>query len=89
MTLDRWTTFPKRQQLLFIGSEFERARVWQEKQGNEFYSALERAFELIDLALQDPKWKPEILQLLALRAEIAKFYIGERKDKIDYLYQVL
>ena len=89
MTLNRWKMFQKREQLLFIGSEFERARVWQERGGSEFLSALERALVLIDLTLDDPKWKNDSFQLLSLRAEVAKFFIGENKNSIEILYQAL
>ena len=73
MTQERWNSFKKREQLLFIGSEFERARVWQAEDKENFMRALEQALVLIDLTLTDPKWGKETLQLLTLRAEVAQF----------------
>ena len=89
MTAERLKTFSKRNQLLFLMSELERARVWQEKGGGEFMGALERGLELIDLMLADPKWREDSLAPLTLRNELAKYYIGERKDSIAALSRAL
>ena len=90
MTLERWLTIPKSEQLLHIGAEFERARVLQEKDdADNFRLMLERALELIDLTIGDPKWLNQLSMLLGLRTEVAKFYIGERRDKIAILYRAL
>ena len=89
MKLERWQTFSKSRQLLFIGSELERARVWQYDNENNYKIALERAMELVDLTLQDKKWKSDSYQLLYLRNEIAKYYIGEATSGIGELYAAL
>ena len=51
--------------------------------------ALERGLELIDLMLADPKWREDSLAPLTLRNELAKYYIGERKDSIAALSRAL
>lgn len=90
MTLERWKTFQKREQLLFIGSEFERARVWQEEGDNEkFRGALDRALVLINLSLEDEQWQDDREQLIALRSEVEKFQSGENKNRVAVLYQAL
>jgi hypothetical protein len=89
MTLERLKTFSKREQLLFLMSEFERARVWQAKNESGFKGALERGFKLLDLMFGDPKWREELLMLLTLRSEMAKFYIGERTDSVGALSAML
>lgn len=89
MELSRWEKFNKREQLLAIGSEFMRARVWQGKDQEKFLSALERALELIDLTLSDSKWKNNLRMLLGLREEVGKFYIAKRTDDISILYNAL
>ena len=61
MELNRWKNFEKRQQLLMLGAEFMRAKVWQGKDQENFLSALERALELIDLTLADEKWRANLL----------------------------
>jgi hypothetical protein len=89
MELNRWEKFNKREQLLMIGSEFVRAKNWQRKDQEKFLSALERALELIDLTLSDPKWENNLRMLLGLREEVAKFYTAKRTDDVSLLYNVL
>jgi hypothetical protein len=89
MDLIRWESFTRSQQLLMIGSEIMRAKVWQDKDETLFHGALERAFPLIDLSLEDKKWEDRKFSLLQFREELGKFYSGERKDSIEFLYNVL
>lgn len=89
MTLDRWMKLSRREQILSIGAEFERARVWQGKDETLFKGALERALGLVDLTLQAPLGKTELLQMLALRNEIARFYVGDRVESIAALSNAL
>lgn len=89
MTLDRIKTFSKSQQFLILGSEFERARVWQDKDREKFRMALSRALELIDLILKDPKWEAQAHLIEFLREEVLKFYTEENKGSVAVLYQAL
>jgi len=89
MDINRWKNFTKREQLLTIGAEFMRAKVWQNKSQGNFNSALERALELIDLTISDEKWKENILMPLLLREEVAKFYTSQRTDDVSMLYAAL
>jgi hypothetical protein len=89
MILDRWKNFAKRQQLLTIGAELMRAKIWQKKDQEKFLSALGRALELIDLTISDKKWEDNFLMPLRLREEVAKFYITQRTDDISVLYNAL
>ncbi len=89
MTQERFNTFLKSQQLLMIGSEIMRAKVWQNKNQDNFLSALERGLELIDFSLADSKWKNNLFVLLYLRDKISEFYVGLAKYNIEILYQSL
>ncbi len=89
MTLDRWATLSRREQLLSIAAEFERARAWQGKDEALFKAALERALALIDLALQVKLESEELRQFLILRSEVARFYVGERADNVAVLSRAL
>lgn len=89
MELKRWKNFTKRQQLMMIGAEFMRAKTWQHKDQNKFLSALNRVLELIDLAISDDKWRDNLLMVLRLRDEVAKFYVAKRTDDILFLYKAL
>lgn len=89
MTIERFVTFSKHEQLLILGSEFERARVWQYTDQEKFHMALDRALQIIKLLMSDPKWNQESHQLLFLKEEIKKFYIGDNKTEIGILYRAL
>lgn len=89
MTVDRWIKLSRREQILSIGAEFERARAWQGKDEALFRGALERALGLVDLTIQVPLGKAELLQILTLRNEIARFYVGDREDSIVILSHAL
>ena len=89
MDINRWKNFTKRQQLLTIGSEFVRAKVWQEKDQEKFRLVLERALELIDLTLSDKKWRDNLQMILILREEVAKFFIAQRKDNFSSICNAL
>ena len=64
-----------RDQLGHIAAELMRGANAQKENKPVHQELLERALELVDLSLSDPKWQPNILQLLLLRNEIAKAYI--------------
>ena len=72
-----------------IGSEIMRAKTWQTENDKLFKEALERGIELLDFALEDPKWNEQRYSLLVLRQEFGKFYIDARTDNIETLYQIL
>lgn len=77
----RWNSFPKGQQLLMIASELSRAGKWIER--HDVFAVQqcdERAFELIDLTLEDPKWKGGIRELCRFRELLAERYHSQSID---------
>jgi hypothetical protein len=78
ITQERWFSFDEHFQLLNIMAEFERART-AEAQGFRSHRALalEKALELIDLTIGDPKWQEKLVLLLGLREEVAMQYLGK------------
>ncbi len=89
MTLDRWQTFSKHDQLMIMGSELKRASVWDGKDVNIFQLMLARLIELIDFTISDTKWKNDSWMLWIFRDEAAKFYIGQGTYDIEVLYNAL
>src|SRR5258706_1844322 len=68
----RWFTFSVSEQLGNIGSEFERAaRAFERGDHERFEKAFERMLELLDLTVEDPKWRTHyrLRELLRLREE--------------------
>ncbi|MBI2406503.1 MAG: hypothetical protein HYV25_02885 [Candidatus Harrisonbacteria bacterium] len=53
----RWFALSLAEQLGNIGSEVLRASRQKGKDEKMFWSAVERALEIFDLTLQDPRWK--------------------------------
>ncbi|NCO15143.1 hypothetical protein COW77_00590 [Candidatus Wolfebacteria bacterium CG18_big_fil_WC_8_21_14_2_50_39_7] len=87
ITLERWQNLPKRDQLGHIASEIKRA-LSMENDKDIFIQIIERAFYLIDLSLNDPKWRGNPLPLLVLRDGLAKIYIGEEQN-LEKIYAAL
>lgn len=52
-----WQKLSLAEQLGNIGSEISRAMRWQEKDKKLFDASVERALELFDLTLDDPRWR--------------------------------
>lgn len=73
----RWNTIPFLEQMAHIGGEVERALNWNQK-GNEEQSRLayERALELCDLLLDDPKNRPRLRELARVRDSLVDFFQG-------------
>ena len=54
---ERCKTFSLFEQLGNIGSEVSRAQKWQGKDEKIYQNTVNRALELFDLTLDDPRWK--------------------------------
>lgn len=78
ITLERWKTFSKRDQLAHIASEIMRAKLANDEITQK--AILERAIYLIDLCLDDSKWQNNVLMILYLRNELTGAYIDKNKD---------
>ena len=53
----RWYTLTLAEQMGNIGSEVNRARIAEGKHDDRFINARNRALELFDLTLMDPRWR--------------------------------
>lgn len=57
--LRRWFQFSLLEQMANIGSEVGRAAQWEKKDYGKFTNAVERALELFDMTLEDPRWRAQ------------------------------
>lgn len=76
MTSEKWQKLSFAEQMGNIGSEFSRARHWQES--GDFTNrerALERMIELIDLTISDKRWRSRLFEILRLREVICDLLI--------------
>jgi len=71
----RWQALTLAEQMGNIGSEVSRASLKQEKE-KEFQSAVERALELFDLTLADPRWKGRCREIARAREVFCDAALG-------------
>jgi len=90
----RWQKLSLIEQLANIGSEVSRACNWQNKDEKIFQSAVERALELFDLTLEDPRWKNRLREIARAREVFldaaifgGKEYKSSLKDLERYFFQ--
>lgn len=78
----RWLTFTLAEQLGNVGSEVSRA-LRARAQGNQqrCNSAVDRALELLDLTIADPKHlhRPALGELCRLREAICDYFVGDNE----------
>jgi hypothetical protein len=63
----RWQTLSLMEQLANVGSDVARAHRWQGKDSASCEKAYARALELLDLTIQDPRWKGRRKELTRIR----------------------
>lgn len=76
----RWKSLSFVTQMANIGSEVERTILWKEK-GNDLYrqKAFERALELLDLTIADPRNRKRLRELTRLREVLVDYFFGENQ----------
>lgn len=77
----RWFQFTFFEQMANIGSEVERAISWRDKNKEYFIKAVERALELIELTIKDPKNKKRLREILRLREVLIDYFYFDNKFK--------
>ena len=88
MNIERWQTLSSRDQLGHIAAEILRANLMKNKDSSLYSQILERIINLIDISLNDPKWRKNPLPLFVLRSELAKAYVNEKVD-LGEIYMAL
>ena len=76
----RWFKFSLIEQLANIGCDVERTIQWR-RRGNLEYSrqAFERALELIDLTVADPKNRKRLREVLRTREALVDFFVYDNE----------
>ncbi|TSC78520.1 MAG: hypothetical protein G01um101433_185 [Parcubacteria group bacterium Gr01-1014_33] len=77
----KWHTLSLIEQMANIGSEVSRAKEWQEKNEKYFENAITRAFELLDLTIQDARWRTRLKELTRAREILADATLGGKEYK--------
>lgn len=89
----RWFTMTLLEQMGNIGSEIHRLVISQNRDQNRFDSAFDRALELIDLTLSDPRWKKGYKEIARVREVLCDICFGQNQyntsfeDLDNYFFQ--
>lgn len=75
----RWITMSLAQQMGNIGGEVHRLVLSQNKDKGRFDSAFDRALELIDLTLADPRWKKGYKEIARVREVLCDICFGQNQ----------
>ncbi|MCK4859509.1 MAG: hypothetical protein KAS87_03005 [Candidatus Omnitrophica bacterium] len=92
LTPEKWQGFSKEDQILNIAAEFSRAKNGLiDNDEKQVLNCLDRAFELLDLTINDSRWRRGLNELLRLRDVLAQFYISKYKsvDEFKKIFQTL
>lgn len=88
LSLEKWSRFSLMEQMANIGSEVERTIKWKDKNKEYSDKALERALELIDLTLADPKNRGRLKEVTRMReALVDHFYFNNTYNSTDELWR--
>ncbi len=84
ITAQKWSQFSLGQQLGHVASEISRARHWGEKGDiKSRNNALERALDLIDLTIQDTRWRLRLREIVRLREVICDWLSGQKNYDVS------
>lgn len=76
----RWYKMSLMEQLGNIGSEVGRARIYKDKGDDErFWKAVDRALELFDLTLNDPRWRGRLKEIGRARDVFCDAILGGKE----------
>lgn len=80
-----WARFSLEEQMANIGSEVGRAAKWQGENTPLFRGAVERALELFDLTLDDPRWKSKNDEIALAKEVFCDAVLGAKEYKESLL----
>jgi len=72
----RWFELTLLEQLGNIGSEVSRAVKWRGRDEKLFSGAIERALELFDLTIDDPRWRTRLKEICRAREVLCDTVFG-------------
>lgn len=94
LTPERWFKFTILEQLANVGMDIERTIQWRNNNNPEYsQAAFERALELLDLTIADPKNRKRLKEICRARELLVDYFIFDNEYKStdkqwqDYFYQ--
>lgn len=87
--MGKWQTLSLAEQLGNIGSEINRALKFQGKNQQLFENAIYRAVDLLDLTIEDTRWRNRLKEITRIREVFCNtvFGNGEYSTSLDDLNQ--
>ncbi len=73
---DRWRRLTFAEQMGNVGSEVSRALRWRGRDQALFEGAMERALELLDLTIEDPRWRRRLKEVVRARELLCDALFG-------------
>lgn len=75
----RWFNFSLVEQLANVGSEVERTIIWRNKDITLSNKAFDRALELLDFTVADPKNRSRLKEILRVREALADHFVFDNE----------
>ncbi|MDP2638817.1 MAG: hypothetical protein Q8P06_01455 [Candidatus Azambacteria bacterium] len=79
-----WQKLSFYEQMGNIGSEINRALNWRDKDEKLYESAVDRAFELLDLTIADSRWRSRLKEIIRARELLADAMFGGKEYKTSF-----
>ena len=76
-----WQRLSLAEQLGNIGSETSRALNWRDKDKKSYENAIDRALELLDLTIGDPRWQNRLKEIVRTRELLCDATLGGKEYK--------
>lgn len=85
ITFDKWIEMPKKQQMLNLSAELARISTAFSRYGNDDQitkEGYERALEMVDLILKDPRWQDKTMEWRYFRDSLSALYLNRVDPEI-------
>ena len=79
-----WQKLSLMEQMGNIGGEVSRALRWQNKDEKLYKNAINRALELLDLTISDPRWQNRLKEIVRTRELLADAMFGGKEYKTTF-----
>jgi hypothetical protein len=80
-----WSKLSLLEQLANVGSEVGRAAKWQNRDRTSYEAAYRRALELLDLTMQDVRWRHRLKEISRARELLIGAVSGEYETSLQDL----
>lgn len=74
-----WNQLSLVEQMANIGSEISRAVNWRDKDEKLYKNAIDRALELLDLTIQDVRWRARLKEIVRARELLCDAILGGKE----------